>query len=288
MRVEMKSTAHTAVSGHASTRRLASTASFIVADEAADGEAAEEAADEERARVVAQASSAQQHQREEQGQQKAAAVSGEKQVLFVLAQKDFSVTTKQYERSHCGPMLLELTALGGAGCGDGDEGEEADFAAAASGAGVGVTPTHAAQQAGKGKKAKGKGASAAPRAFFLALGVGGFRIVQTGSGNQHAEYNVILCLNAATYVVWRRYSQFAALMEAARAAHGDSQLPQTWEAWAALERRRRWLRCLSVPYLAGKCAGLEAFLQALVAESLSPALLLRFVASDEPAGGSKR
>jgi len=66
-------------------------------------------------------------------------------------------------------------------------------------------------------------------------------------------------------------------MEEARAAHGDSHIPLTWEAWSALERCRRWRRCLEVSYLAAKLAHLEAFLQALVAEVQSPALLLRFV-----------
>jgi hypothetical protein len=68
-------------------------------------------------------------------------------------------------------------------------------------------------------------------------------------------------------------------MEEARAAHGDTHLSVTSEAWAALERRRKWRRCLSVAYLAAKLAGLESFLQALVAEVQSPALLLRFVVS---------
>lgn len=78
-------------------------------------------------------------------------------------------------------------------------------------------------------------------------------------------------------MVWRRYSHIAALFEEARAAHGDSRLPLTWDAWTALEQQRKWRRCLSVPYLTAKLAHIEALLQALVAESQSPALLLRFM-----------
>lgn len=255
-----------------------------------------EASAEERARVVARASSAQQQGRQGPGPGPEGA-GEDKQVLFVLAQKDFSVTTKQFAVAHCGPLLLELVGGrgGGAGSEQEGEGEEPPAAAAAKhegkgassvvafASGAGATPTH--NRKGRAKKAASlKQPPPPPQDCFLALGVGGFRIVQTGGGNQHAEYNVIVCTNALTHVAWRRYTEFAALMEAARAAHGDSQLPQTGEAWAALERRRKWRRCLSVPYLAAKLTHLELFLQALVAELASPVLLLRFVSGDGAAG----
>lgn len=298
MREDLEASVHTAMGGTStSTRRLASMASTGAATDADAGAGAaaaaavaaseeEEAWEEERARVVAQA--CQQRPQGAAAASAAASAAGgrsegdQQQVLFVLAQKDFSVTTKQFARTHfCGPMLLQMAGRGGGGYNSEEDGEgEGPLVAFASGAGAGGTPTHARAGGKTGKKGK----TAAPRQpkpkdCFLALGVGGFRIVQTGSGNQHAEYHIIVCIDAETHVAWRRYSQFAALMEAACAAHGDSQLPQTWAAWAALERRRKWRRCLNVPYLAGKLAGLEAFLQALVAELASPALLLRFVAS---------
>lgn len=136
----------------------------------------EAAAAEERARVVAQASSAQRRQREQQhvrGEAMAMAAAG-KQVLFALAQRDFNVLTKTFAREHCGPLLLELAAA-----------SPGAFDSGVSGAGTMFPATqHATKQRGSGK----------PKDCFLALGVGGFRIVQDIAGNQFAEYNLILCL----------------------------------------------------------------------------------------------
>lgn len=124
----------------------------------------EDEAEEMRARVVAQASSA---QRQVRG--KAAAAGAGVQVLFTLAQGDFNVLTKVFAREHCGPLLPESDASG-----------PFDHSAAG-GAG---TVYH-----GKPKKD-----------CFLALGVGGFRIVQDVAGsNQYAQFNVILCLVRSGY-----------------------------------------------------------------------------------------
>jgi hypothetical protein len=122
------------------------------------------------------------------------------------------------------------------------------------------------------------------RSYFLALGLGGFRIIQ-GPQGEHAEFNLIVCMNSQTYCIWKRYSQFSTLVRHARRCHSRGQLRRTLEAWGNLEQRRKWWRCLDVRYLAQKYSLLELFLKELVYEIKSPALLVKFSSGKLDADG---
>ena len=112
------------------------------------------------------------------------------------------------------------------------------------------------------------------RSYYMALGLAGFRIVQNNAG-QHAEFNLIVCMNSQTYCIWKRYNHFAALVEDARRST-ERLLRKTMAAWNNLRSRMKWRRCLSVRYLAQKYVLLEVFLKELVYEIKSPALLIKF------------
>ena len=146
------------------------------------------------------------------------------------------------------------------------------------------------------------------RTYFMALGLGGFRIVQTSAG-QHAEYNgmymyyidssclgldmfgshhcppvgithtVIICMNNQTYCIWKRYSHFNDLMKQAQLAQSERHLRKSLSSWNYMESRRKWWRCLDIRYLAQKLSLIEAFLKELVYEIKSPTVLIKF-ASD--------
>lgn len=122
-----------------------------------------------------------------------------------------------------------------------------------------------------------------PEVVYAALGLGGFRICQTGWGSQHAEYLVCLCINQQTFIAWRRYSAFAKFFRDIQRVYWDAadMFPATRGAWKALERRRKWWRCLSVGYLALKLGLLESFLEAVLVEVPGPDLLMAF-ASPSP------
>jgi len=111
--------------------------------------------------------------------------------------------------------------------------------------------------------------------YFLALGLGGFRIVQNDAG-QHAEFNLIVVMNSQSYCIWKRYSHFRSLLHHAGRCHSSRQLKKTLAAWGELEKRKPWFRCLHVLYLTEKYALLEVFLKELVYEIKSPNLLVRF------------
>jgi hypothetical protein len=113
------------------------------------------------------------------------------------------------------------------------------------------------------------------RSYYMALGLEGFRIVQNAAG-QHAEYSLIVCMNSQTYCIWKRYNHFAALVKEAERGHSRRQLKRTFASWESLEKKRKWWRCLNVPYLALKYSMLETFLKELVYEIKSPALLIKF------------
>ena len=109
------------------------------------------------------------------------------------------------------------------------------------------------------------------------------RVVRSsGGGARHAEYLLVIDNGALTFGKWCRYSSFVDFYR--EVVRGDPRhFSRTRTAWAELQFKRKWRRCLERDYLISKCFFLERFLQSLLAESPTPATISKLIFGDADA-----
>eukprot|EP01041_Mallomonas_annulata_P001007 gene1007-1978_t len=116
-----------------------------------------------------------------------------------------------------------------------------------------------------------------PNNIQVSSSVTGFRIVQDASG-EHPEFRVMLCVGIMKYVVWRKHSDFNALIKAVTfVSPMQSYVKNSMLIWKDISRRRRWRISLSVQYLTWKAMKLGDFLREFLFEIPIPSILEAFV-----------
>mmetsp|Transcript_30189 Transcript_30189/g.30672 ORF Transcript_30189/g.30672 Transcript_30189/m.30672 type:complete len:317 (+) Transcript_30189:95-1045(+) len=115
--------------------------------------------------------------------------------------------------------------------------------------------------------------------FGMRLQVPRFRIRRLPTGDIHAEYLVVVCLDNLTFGVWKRHSDFKMLIT--RLYVLDEKVEIHYKnailSWKCVQHKQRWIRCLDKDYLMLKCFLLERFMHDLLFESSSPDLINEFL-----------
>ena len=101
------------------------------------------------------------------------------------------------------------------------------------------------------------------------------RIVRYKGVRSHAEFLVLVDNGARTFGVWRRFSDFHRFH--ARRVTQSRAFAKSRRHWQALRNRLKWFRCLEHEYLIFKCFLLERYVQQVLADSASPAVLREFI-----------
>lgn len=108
--------------------------------------------------------------------------------------------------------------------------------------------------------------------------IDGFRIVQNYCGDIFAEYCLIFAYGSRSFLNWKSYTEFHEYIKILKDVHSVQPVfSQTLARWEAVEKEKKWGRCLSVPYLIQKSILLSLVAQSSFLESPTPALLFEFV-----------
>jgi len=127
-----------------------------------------------------------------------------------------------------------------------------------------------------------------------------YRIVRDRHGKLFAEYLVQVSVGgrgSVTFGVWKRHSDFTQLAEVVSDMNTRNAKPHTFKnallSWQCVLQRKRWFKSLDTEYLALKCFLLERFMQDLLFEAPTAALICDFLGlsklgdSGANCGGSK-
>lgn len=109
----------------------------------------------------------------------------------------------------------------------------------------------------------------------------GFHIVQYSNGEIKAEYCLCFSYGSISYLSYKSYTQFAKYFETIRLIHLNIKplFTKTLQEWETLQNRKKWYRCLAIPYLKEKCILIGRVVQLSLMESPTPGLLLDFLNS---------
>lgn len=113
----------------------------------------------------------------------------------------------------------------------------------------------------------------------LSCYIDGFRIVQYTNGEIKAEFCIAFSYGSMSYLCWKSYTEFAEYYKTLHLIHHKIKpmFPNTLRDWDALQSRKKWYRCLSVPYLKEKSILIGRVVQSSLLESPTPGLLLEFL-----------
>lgn len=103
-----------------------------------------------------------------------------------------------------------------------------------------------------------------------------FQVVRRQSGEQYAEFLIVVQFGTLVLNAWRRYTAFALLFEKVTKA-GSVRFPNTHYSWDLLLHQKKCCRCLDEEYLNLKCFLLERFLHDLVYESEDSSMICEFI-----------
>mmetsp|Transcript_12149 Transcript_12149/g.18155 ORF Transcript_12149/g.18155 Transcript_12149/m.18155 type:complete len:262 (+) Transcript_12149:159-944(+) len=95
--------------------------------------------------------------------------------------------------------------------------------------------------------------------------------------NRYAEYQVVLSNDTGLWTAWRRYSHFEILDEHAMLFLGGQSKHN--KVWKKLQSKKKFRRCLDLPYLVKKGNYLSDYLRELLFALPTPHLLLLFMGS---------
>lgn len=111
-----------------------------------------------------------------------------------------------------------------------------------------------------------------------------YRIVRDCHGKLFAEYLVQVSLGgrgSVTFGVWKRHSEFTQLATVVTQVDLRAAKPNTFKnallSWQCVLQRKRWYKSLDTEYLALKCFLLERFMQDLLFEAPTAALICDFL-----------
>jgi hypothetical protein len=113
----------------------------------------------------------------------------------------------------------------------------------------------------------------------LSCYIDGFRIVQYSNGEIKAEFCLSFSYGSMSYLSWKSYTEFKEYCQTIHLIHHNIKpmFPNTLQDWEALRSRKKWYRCLSVPYLKEKSILIGRVVQSSLLESPTPGLLLEFL-----------
>jgi hypothetical protein len=111
-----------------------------------------------------------------------------------------------------------------------------------------------------------------------------YRIVRDHNGVLFAEYLITVSIGgrgSVTFGIWKRHSDFEALAKLITEIDARAAKPHTFKnallSWQCVLQRKRWFKSLDTEYLALKCFLLERFMQDLLFEAPSAALICDFL-----------
>jgi hypothetical protein len=111
-----------------------------------------------------------------------------------------------------------------------------------------------------------------------------YRIVRDHNGVLFAEYLITVSIGgrgSVTFGIWKRHSDFGALAKLITEIDARAAKPHTFKnallSWQCVLQRKRWFKSLDTEYLALKCFLLERFMQDLLFEAPSAALICDFL-----------
>ena len=117
----------------------------------------------------------------------------------------------------------------------------------------------------------------------LSVFISGFRIVQrVSTGEIFAQFRFNYCYGSQAHVSWRSYSEFrelASVLHYAQTNVSDKLFVASLRVWAYIEHKKTTFRNLSITYLVEKSVYLNKFVESILYESATPALLLYFAHS---------
>ena len=114
----------------------------------------------------------------------------------------------------------------------------------------------------------------------LSVFISGFRIVQRlSTGEIFAQFRFNYTYGSQAHVSWRSYSEFrelASVLQYAKSNVSDKLFAGSLRVWVYIEHKRTTFRNLSITYLVEKSVYLNKFVESILYESATPALLLYF------------
>jgi hypothetical protein len=113
----------------------------------------------------------------------------------------------------------------------------------------------------------------------LSCFIDGFRIVQYSNGEIKAEFCLYFSYGSLSYYSWKSYTEFAEYYQTIHLIHHNIKpmFSHTLRDWETLQSRKKWYRCLDVPYLKEKSILIGRVVQSSLLESPTPGLLLEFL-----------
>lgn len=97
----------------------------------------------------------------------------------------------------------------------------------------------------------------------------------------YAEYMLLVKVDARTFGIWKRFSDFKVLASNVQTQSKSSgnlrRFRKTIFSWEYLVSKQRWFRCVDKDYIRQKCILLERFMHELLFESATSDLILSFL-----------